>query len=203
MNATLVANFEVSSMDLDIKDCINANVYSQNGGHGISPHQLAEPHKYSPRMIVFEMDAAQLKGGASFRNDAFKDMHLLLKSTITKLQQDEDDSINRIFEELLKKNPNIVSVYVLDDSGKQISKRLAGKADDPFGLRIMPSVAGSDHSGCDFFVYLNSGFEKAAGSCNPDPLCHKKYEYIAGFYYKEGSRRGRIFGFGICLFAGK
>ncbi|WP_415714669.1 EAL domain-containing protein [Maridesulfovibrio sp.] len=302
---------------------INCSLYSHNEYKGRSPHQLAEPFKYSPRMITFEMDAAQLKDvppldmirlvrengyrisvdnvvpsvdcmdrfqiikpdfvkldrkfykgidksrriqkkvaataelfslcGAmgiakgveteaealalmrsgyymqqgyfysdsadeegredSFGNkvsrisksvhgekkkegelsrELFRNSHLLLKSTMTRLQQEEDGEMNRILDELLKKNANIVSVYVMDSSGKQISKRLAGKGADPFGLRILPSAVGSDHSDKDFFVALNSGFEKVAGLCAPDPLCSDGYNYIAGFYYQQGSRRGRI-----------
>ena len=125
-------------------------------------------------------------------SEVFRNSHLLLKSAMTSLQQEEDGEMNRILEELLKKSAQIVSVYILDSSGKQISKRLAGKAADLFGLRILPAAVGSDHSSSCFFVHLNSGLEKAAGPCGPDALCHERYQYLAGFYYKEGSRRGRI-----------
>ena len=96
--------------------------------------------------------------------EKFRDSHLLLKSTMTRLQQEGDGDMNRILEELVKKNDSVVSVYILDSSGKQRSKRLVGKAADPFGLRVLPSVVGSDHSTQDYFTYLNSGFEKSAGS---------------------------------------
>ncbi len=133
---------------------------------------------------------SQKKG--EYAREIFRNFHMLLKSTMNRLQQEEDGEMSRIFEDLLKKNANIVSIYVLDSSGKQLSKRLAGRAADIFGLRMVPSAVGSDHSGSDFFTYLSSGFEKIAGSCGPDPLCHHGYNFIAGFYYKEGSRRGRI-----------
>ncbi|WP_320176318.1 EAL domain-containing protein [Maridesulfovibrio sp.] len=125
-------------------------------------------------------------------SENFKNSHILLKSTITSLQQGGDEDMNRILDELVKKNDNVVSVYILDSSGKQRSKRLAGKAADPFGLRVIPSVVGSDHSSQDYFIYLNSGLEKAAGERCPDALCNERYNYLAGFYYKEGSRRGKI-----------
>ncbi|WP_163352537.1 EAL domain-containing protein [Desulfovibrio sp. JC010] len=132
------------------------------------------------------------KKGVKRSQESFRDIHLLLKSTMTRLQQEEDGEMNRILDELLKKNDNLVSAYILDAAGKQISKRLAGKSADPFGLRILASAVGSDHSDNEIFVYLNSGFEKTSGFTGPDSLCRDPYRYLAGFYYKEGSRRGRI-----------
>jgi len=122
----------------------------------------------------------------------FRNIHLLLKSAMTRMQQEEDSEMNRILEELLKKKENLISGYVLDATGKQISKRFAGRAADPFGLRMITSAVGSDHSDSEIFIYLNSGFEKTAGYIAPNPLSGYGYHYVAGFFYKEGSRRGRI-----------
>ncbi|WP_415718434.1 EAL domain-containing protein [Maridesulfovibrio sp.] len=124
--------------------------------------------------------------------EVFRDIHLLLKSTMTRLQQEEDGEMNRILEELIKKNSKIVSAYILSASGKQLSKRLSGRAADPLGIKLVNSAVGSDHSDSEIFVYLNSGFEKIAGTHTPDPLCRAGYNYIAGYFYKDGSRRGRI-----------
>ncbi|GKT16366.1 EAL domain-containing protein, partial [Aduncisulcus paluster] len=110
--------------------------------------------------------------------EKFRDSHLLLKSTMTRLQQEGDGDMNRVLEELVKKNDSIVSVYILDSSGKQRSKRLAGKAADTFGLRVLPSAVGSDHSAQDYFTHLNSGFEKSAGEHSPDALCSEKYNFL-------------------------
>ncbi|WP_419780452.1 EAL domain-containing protein [Maridesulfovibrio sp.] len=132
------------------------------------------------------------KNSIKLQQEIFREVHLLLKSTMTRLQQEEDGEMNRILEELIKKNLKIISAYILSASGRQLTKRFAGKAGDPLGMKLVNSAVGSDHSDSEIFIYLNSGFEKIAGSHEPDALCRSGYNYIAGFFYKDGSRRGRI-----------
>lgn len=132
------------------------------------------------------------KSSVKLKQEIFREVHLLLKSTVTRLQQEEDGELNRILEELIKKNPKIVSAYILSASGRQLTKRFAGKAADSLGMKLVNSAVGSDHSDSEIFIYLNSGFEKIAGTHGPDPLCRSGYNYLACFFYKDRSRRGQI-----------
>lgn len=123
--------------------------------------------------------------------ETFRNFHLLLKGNMTKMQQEDMEGINWHLEELARKTPGLVSAYVLDSSGKQLSKRVLGQAGDFIGKHIEPSSIGSDHSHEDYFMYLNSGFEKTAGSRGHTYYCRDNVRYLAGFFY-QGGRRGSI-----------
>ncbi len=124
--------------------------------------------------------------------DIFSHFYLVTKSTITKLQQEEASDIDAVLKELVKKEHGIVSVMVLDASGKQLSKRFIGKSGDVVGRMANPSAPGSDHGHEDYFIYLNSGFERVAGGLQFSSFTKGKSRYIASFYYREERRRGMI-----------
>ncbi|SDK84829.1 EAL domain, c-di-GMP-specific phosphodiesterase class I (or its enzymatically inactive variant), partial [Maridesulfovibrio ferrireducens] len=124
--------------------------------------------------------------------EIFGHFHLALKSTVLKLQQEELAGMNDVLKELIKKEHGIVSVFVLDASGKQISQRLVGKSGDVIGKTVEVSLTGRDHSHEDYFIYLNSGLEKVAGRQRRSAFCREDSRYIASFFYREEGRRGLI-----------
>ncbi|WP_291326762.1 EAL domain-containing protein [Desulfovibrio sp. UCD-KL4C] len=124
--------------------------------------------------------------------ELFAHFHLVLKSVISKLQQEELSGMNDVLKDLVKKERGIVSVFSLDASGKQLSQRFVGKSGDHIGRIVEMSVAGCDHSHEDYFMYLNSGLEKVAGIKEISAFCREDSRYIAGFFYREEGRRGLI-----------
>lgn len=134
------------------------------------------------------LGVARLKGV----QDNLRNFHLLLKATITKLQQEDSSGMDRTLEELANKTPELVSAFVLNAAGKQISKKIVGRSGDRMGMRIESSTVGSDHSHEDYFMYLNSGLEKSGGIREANPFCREKTRYLAGFFYKSEARRGSI-----------
>ncbi|SMF07767.1 EAL domain-containing protein [Desulfovibrio gilichinskyi] len=124
--------------------------------------------------------------------ERFAHFHLVLKGTVSKLQQEELSGLNNILKELVKKERDIVSVFVLDASGKQVSQRFVGRSGDLIGRTVEMSVTGSDHSHEDYFMYLNSGLEKVAGIKQISAFCREDSRYIAGFFYRDDGRRGLI-----------
>ena len=124
--------------------------------------------------------------------ERFARFHLVLKSTISKLQQEDVSGMNDVLKDLVKKERGIVSVFSLDASGKQLSKRFVGKSGDHIGKIVEMSAAGSDHSHEGYFMYLNSGLEKVAGIKEISAYCREDSRYIAGFFYREEGRRGLI-----------
>ncbi|OEU71537.1 MAG: hypothetical protein BA863_14910 [Desulfovibrio sp. S3730MH75] len=124
--------------------------------------------------------------------DIFGHFYLVSKSTITKLQQEDASNMDVVLKELVKKERGIVSAMVVDASGKQLSQRLIGKSGDVVGRKAIPSAPGSDHGHEDYFIYLNSGFERIAGASKFSSFIRDKSRYIASFYYREERRRGMV-----------
>ncbi|MBI9110953.1 EAL domain-containing protein [Maridesulfovibrio ferrireducens] len=124
--------------------------------------------------------------------EVFAHYHLVLKSTVLKLQQEEFAGVNDVLKELIKKEHGIVSVFVLDASGKQVSQRFVGKSGDVIGKSVEVSLTGRDHSHEDYFIYLNSGLEKVAGRLRRSAFCREDSRYIASFFYRQETRRGLI-----------
>lgn len=143
------------------------------------------------RLHVLQRD--KIKKKYEVEEEFFRRYHLLLKSTMHKLQKDPDvEGINRVLKEVVRKESAIVSVFVLNASGKQISHRYIGKSGDPLGRRLENCAPGTDHRYKEYFMYLNSGFEKIAGGTGATPFCRGNSHYLAGFYYGEDDRRGEV-----------
>ncbi|WP_432735542.1 EAL domain-containing protein [Maridesulfovibrio sp. FT414] len=128
-------------------------------------------------------------------NDAqktFREMHLILKSAISRLQSEDPSMMNGVLDDLVKRSPELVSAFILSDSGKQVSKTVVGKSGDRVGVRIKPAAVGSDHSCEEYFMYLNAGLEKCAGYLGATPFCRQDARYLAGYFYRDNARKGLI-----------
>ncbi|WP_320169225.1 EAL domain-containing protein [Maridesulfovibrio sp.] len=123
--------------------------------------------------------------------EKFRDFHQVLKGAMTRLQQEDSGGTNWMLDDLARKTPGLVSAFVLNGAGKQISKRVLGQEADFIGRYIEPSSEGSDHSHEDYYMYLNSGFEKVAGCRSISAYSREPVRYLAGFFY-QGGRRGAI-----------
>lgn len=139
--------------------------------------------------------ACRDKEAESFKvgHDHFCRYHLLLKKTMNKLTLAADAvGTNKILEHMVRKNDEVVTAFVLSASGKQLSSRFVGRSGDFIGKRIESCAVGSDHSLKEYFMYLNSGFDKIAGATESSPFCRGGCRYLAGFYFNEERRKGEI-----------
>jgi len=134
-----------------------------------------------------------VKNKFELEQDHFRNYHLLLKNTMYKLEKAEYvDEIDDVLKDVVRKNKGVVSSFVLDASGKQLSHRYIGWAGDPLGRRLEGCAPGADHTYKEYFMYLNSGFEKIAGGIDSSPFCRERCHYLAGCYLKEKRHRGEI-----------
>ncbi|WP_432735544.1 EAL domain-containing protein [Maridesulfovibrio sp. FT414] len=160
--------------------------YSENGGEGEKSESFQD--KVARINSLYRGYLSKKKRGAQER---FRNFHQVLKAGMTKLQQDDSGSANWFIEDLAKKTPGLVSIFVLNSAGKQVTKRVLGQDADFIGKYIEASAEGSDHSHEDYYMQLNSGFEKAAGCRAVSAFSRHRVCYMAGFFY-QGGRRGAI-----------
>ena len=124
--------------------------------------------------------------------ETFSSVHLLLKKTISRLQQEEVSRMTEIIDESTKKTPELIAAFIVNESGKQLSKVIIGQSGDRMGLRVESTAVGSDHSLEEYFMYINSGMDKCSGLIEFSAFCREKHRYVAGHFYRDGTRKGNI-----------
>lgn len=91
----------------------------------------------------------------------FEAMFRIVGLVCSKLSNLGEDRFEESCRVLAQSGKGIISLFVLDERGRQITSRLHVKGDGPgFSSTVLGSAKGVDHSVHDYFMYLDMGYEK-------------------------------------------
>ncbi len=122
------------------------------------------------------------------KRDTFREFHRTVQRGVRKLESQGAATYNESLSKYVGDNSEVVSAFILDEKGRQVSSRVHRKEDGSIS-RLSVSQNGADHSLQDYYVYLESGFEKFVTKPAPSRFIEDKTCLISNsFFTLEGKR---------------